>query len=217
MFIITASLLMSCSSTQKAYLNNINTYLDMSADIKLTDAEITAKQVDLIYVKSGERALATMALAFIEAGSYKWVSQDDAVIVTQDGRIKRTAGFDKDLIYVGNLASDPIKLKNNTKDGESWKRVIDAEDSYFGVYVQSHFNVLENTFLTIQNKSFTTVNIVEAIEFNSVTHGSAEWENQFWFDQQSGLLLKSIQKQTPNADIIEISYVSRALRLHNSR
>ena len=54
-------ILASCSSTQKAYIKNVNIFLDVKDGIQLTDEDIKTSKADLVYILSGERPGATMA------------------------------------------------------------------------------------------------------------------------------------------------------------
>lgn len=187
--------------------------MDVKDGIQLTEEEVIASKADLIYIISGERPQATMALAFIEDGNYKWVSRDNAVFVMQKGRLKRTSGLERDLLHVTSLESDPIKDGANLKHGATWARHLDSEDNSFGVKLESQFQVKNDSSISIQNKSFRTVQITELVSFESSAYGNDEWINTFWFHKESGELLKSIQKNTPDADIYNITYISRAVRL----
>lgn len=205
--------LISCSSTQQAYRQNIQIYLDSDVDVVFSDEEIQSAGVDLIYVRSGERPLATMALAFIEDGQYKWLSQDNAMLITQSGRIVRTVGFITDLIYVDNLASDPLIKRVKETNQAEWNYFIDTNDSVVGAPIYSSFTEENNVKLHIHQHIFDTRKLIEEIEFTSKNSTSEKWINYYWFDLESGQLLKSFQKPSTNLDTFEITYISRALRL----
>lgn len=211
--IVSLLILASCSSTQEAYIKNVNIFLDVKDGIQLTDEEIQAIEADLIYIVSGERPQATMALAFIEDGDYKWVSNDNVVFVMRNGRLKRSAGRDQDLLFVSNLELDPLKSGADLQTGASWTRYIDAESSFFGVKLSSEFQITKDASILIQDKSFQTLLVTEVVSFTSSAHDDSNWVNKFWYDKDSGDLLKSVQKSLPNSDVFEITYVSRALRL----
>jgi len=206
-------ILASCSSTQEAYIKNVNIYLDVKDGIQLSDEQIADSKADLIYMISGDKPQVTMALAFIENGDYKWVSRDNVVFIMQKGRLKRTSGLDRDLLYVGNLKDDPIKKGFDLKSGAIWARYLDSENESFGVKLTSQFEVNSNTNVSIQNKVFETVQITELVTFESSAHGVEQWTNTFWYHKESGELLKSIQKYSSDANIYNITYISRAIRL----
>lgn len=213
LFFLVPFFLISCSSTQQAYRQNIQIYLDSEVDVVFSDEEIQSAGVDLIYVRSGERPLATMALAFIEDGQYKWLSQDNAMLITQSGRIVKTVGFITDLIYVDNLASDPLIKRVKETNHAEWNYFIDTNDSVVGAPIYSSFTAENNVKLHIHQHTFDTRKLIEEIEFTSKNSTSEKWINYYWFDQQSGQLLKSFQKPSTNLDTFEITYISRALRL----
>jgi len=206
--------LTACSPTQQTYRQNIQLYFDTNRDIELSNDAINNSSVDLILVKNGQRAKATMALAFIENGRYKWVSADNAVIISENGRIVRMVGFKQNLMHVSNLASDPIKTMVRTYTQEqSWNRYIDTELGDIGAELHSQLRSNDSVTLIIQGAEFSTIKIEEHVEYKSAVFGKHQWTNTFWFDRNSKQLLKSIQKVAPNMDSIDITYVSRALRL----
>ncbi len=211
-----AFFLVSCSSTQQAYLKNIDIFLEANEGVVLSDEEIVRSKADLIYVISGDRAQATMALAFIEENNYKWVSRDNAVFINQQGRLKRTSGFARDLLFVSSIDEDPIQLGLGIEDNSTWVRYVDVESDFYGVQLSSKFSVASDIELSIQGKVFRTKKVTEYVAFTSNAHKNDSWENIFWYDLNSGALLKSIQKNTPEADVYQITYVSRALRLAKS-
>ncbi|WJG09489.1 YjbF family lipoprotein [Aliiglaciecola sp. LCG003] len=207
-------ILTGCSSTQQAYKRNIEMYFENELDVLLTDQQVSDSPNDLIYIKVADRPVVTMGLAFIESNQYKWISADDALLVTQYGRAIRTRGFGQDLIYTSNLDSDPLKKSDNVQTGESWQRTVDFATHQFGTSFYSHFSRSSDTTLIIQQREFQIIRIDEEVNFNSQSLGESTWMNSFWYDKKSGNLLKSRQKTTPKAEVIDITYISRALRVH---
>lgn len=65
-----------------------------------------------------------MVLAFDENGQQKWVTQDQATIVTQHSRIVKTLLGGDNLFEVNNLAEDPLIKPNQIVDGASWTRTM---------------------------------------------------------------------------------------------
>lgn len=210
--------LSACSPTQQAYQQNIRLYFESNEDVVLTNELVTNSEADLIYVKNGQRSIATMALAFIEDGRYKWLSRDNAMIITENGRLVRTLGFNENLIYVSNLNNDPIKSFSTGSAGQlSWDRVIDTEVGDVGARVASQITREDNILLSIQGFEFNTFKLKENIEYDSAVLGKHTWTNTFWFDSNTKQLLQSSQTIAPNMDKIDITYVSRALRLLDSQ
>jgi len=209
--------LSACSSTQQAYLQNIKLYLASNEVLTISNQQIIATPVDLSYIKNGDRPGATMALAFIENGEYKWLSGDDAMFITVNGRIVRTLGFEENLLYTSNLAIDPI-LEPTVPSIQSrtWTRRIDTDvigANDFGAELISVFSAPQNSTIQIQDIEFSVFEIQEFVSYSSVVNGSKTWTNHFYYDLNTNRLLKSIQTPAPNIDRLEITYLSRALRL----
>lgn len=211
--LIACVLLAGCSSTQRAYQQNIRLYFDSDIDVTLSDEEARSALADLIYVKSGERPMATMALAFIENGRYKWVSKDSAMLITESGRIVRTTGFEKDLLYISNLESDVLKSPLSVGSNSSWNAVVDSEANNFGSALTTSYKADKNTTLTINGHVFPTILISEKVNYQNSSIGEAEWTNSYWYHKDSMSLIGSIQTSSNSLETFEIYYLSRALRL----
>jgi len=203
----------ACSTTQQAYIRNVEMYFESDTAVNLSTEEIRQSAADLIYVKNGERSQVTMALAFIENEQYKWVSRDGVMFITENGRLVRTLNLDKNLLYVSHLSLDPLALPSFYDKDLQWDRVIDTQHGEYGVNVSSSTSVLINHLVDIQDAQLMTKKYLETVHYISQLHGKHTWINTFWFDQSSGQLLKSSQKMSPHSDAIEITYISRALRL----
>lgn len=212
-FLICSFTLISCSSTQQAYLNNIKLLFDSDSDVRLTDEQVITSNVDLIYVIHGDRPQATMALAFIENGLYKWVSYDNAMLVTQNGMLTKTIGFDDNLtntVFASDAGS--LVFSAGSKLG-SIDRYIDVNHQRFGDAVTSVFSDAGKGMIKIHNSEIQVFEIKETVTYHSSETGQFSWVNTYWFDRTSNQLLKSEQKQVPEMDVMSITYVSRALRL----
>lgn len=203
----------SCSTTQQAYLNNIDIYFDSKVDVTQTIEDVKQSSVDLIYVKNGERPRATMALAFLENGQFKWISRDKVLLITENGRLAKTIGLDNDLNYISNLPKDPLKKPMRIKSNTHWNRVIDTDNGDYGANLSSTMDIIPNEQLLVLGTSFTTDKYSESVVYKSKLYGEQEWTNTFWFHIESGQLLKSIQKTSAQSDALELTYLTRASRL----
>lgn len=213
--------LSGCSTTQQAHKQNIMLYFASSQGVTLSNEAVSASPADLIYVKNGERPIATMALAFIENGQYKWISQDNAMIITSQGRLVQTLGFNDNLMHMSNLSQDPLQ-QGASIDGKSstWSRRIDTEiggQGDYGALINSQSQVLTDRSLVVNDIEFSVIQVQESVTYSSVLYGSQEWMNVFVYESKTKQLLQSSQTMAPNMDTLEITYVSRALRLLESK
>ena len=213
--------LTACSTTQQAYLQNLQFYFAGQKNVELTKQDVISSPVDLIYVKNGDRPYATMALAFIENEQYKWLSKDNVMFITQKGRLVQTLGLSENLVYTSNIDTDFLKNWFAKRgNAVSWERLIDIqlqERDDFGAKLLSSIKIDENVNIKIQDTAYSTYHIVETVYYESVLSGKASWNNEFWFERESQQLLKSSQVITPQMDSVEIVYLSRAARLKRSK
>ena len=205
-------LVTACSSTQRAYQQNFRMYLESDIDIKLTSEEVVQSPMDLIYVKNGERPIATMALGFIENGKYKWLSKDDVMIVTDNGRVIKTLGLDKNVTFVDHLKNDPIS-KGQSLNIKNWITSIDTDYGDSGAKIESTFDTIKNVTIVIQGAEFNTTKVEEKIKYNSSLNGEKSWVNTYWYHIDTGYLIQSHQTPSAYSDRLEITYISRVMRL----
>lgn len=213
LILISLLFLSSCSNTQQAYIQNVKMYLDSDVNVTVSSDDVKRSTVDLIYVKIGERPRATMALAFIENGQYKWLSQDKAMFITENGRLVRTVGLPKNLLYISNISNDPLKFPTTNNSNAEWDRIIDTDFNDFGAQLSSQTSIATNELLLVQQQEFLTSKRIERVRYQSALNGDDAWTNTFWFHQDSGQLLKSSQKASSQSEVIVITYISRAIRL----
>lgn len=209
-------LLPSCSSTNQAYLRTLKLAWADAEDIMLENEEIAKSPADLIYVKKGQMSNIVLALAYIEQGQYKWISADNAVLVEHKGRIIKTSSLGDDLAFVFSTTNDPLNLPMSINSATEWERKIDLDSRYFGLTLHSDFKVEKDIYLKIQDKSYETILIeekVNVIKNKSHQFDDDTWINQFWYDKNSGDMLRSKQKLFPGGDFFNLTYVSRAIRL----
>lgn len=202
----------ACSSTQRAYQQNLRMYFESDIDIQLSNEEIAKSPMDLIYVKNGERPIATMALGFIENGKYKWLSKDDVMIVTDNGRVIKTIGLDKNVTFVGHLDDDPISKGQNI-DTKRWVTSIDTDHGDSGAKIESTYDSVKNVMIVIQGTEFNTLKVEEEIQYTSSLNGEKSWVNTYWYHTATGYLIQSHQTPSAQTDRLEITYISRAMRL----
>lgn len=213
LLVVTALFISACSNTQQAYLRNIQMFFESNADIVVSDEKIKNSFADLVLVKHGDSPQATMALAFVENGLHKWVSRDGVMFIFQRGRLIRSLGLKHNLLYVSNTQNDPLIAPSNYVTPVKWERIIDSEYGDYGARLNSSTTVIINQLLTIQSRLIMTKKYEEHVNYDSVKYGKHNWTNTFWVDQETEQLVKSIQKTSAQADPIEITYISRAIRL----
>ena len=210
----------ACSGTYHAYYQTLKIAFSDKSDAKLTLVEVQQSDVDVISVKRGERPNVIMALAYIENGQHKWVSSDKAMFVIDKGRLVRTLGLDKNLLYSSTTGIDPLKSLPHTTiyvpQQQAWTRTVDQTGDEYGHPIESIFNAAIQDSVQTLNLDIDAILYVETLSYKVPTDFirlNKTWKNYYWYTQ-SGEMIKSIQMTSPLSEALEITYLSRIARLN---
>ena len=122
--ILICLLLQACSATTKELGNSLWDSLFGPPGVQLTDDDIQNMPYASQYMQLNGGPQLFVVLAFAEDGQQKWVTQDQATLVTQHGRLVKTLLGGDNLIEVNNLAADPLIKPAQIVDGASWTRTM---------------------------------------------------------------------------------------------
>ncbi len=203
--------LVGCSSTFRTYTQTLELAFNPGDGASLTKAELAARESDVLYAKVGALPNAVLVLAFIEHSQFKWVSADEAMLVLEKGRVVKTTGFENNLLYLSDIALDPLKQKMaKIQPGQTWQSISDwSGNSESGHKLSYEILFTEVTSLDLLEHRFQTKLVTEQVTF---ANGQTAI-NQFWFDLNSGWLLKSKQTIAPFWPEVELVHISTAGRL----
>tara|TARA_R110002012_G_scaffold34965_4_gene100456 strand:- start:3624 stop:4319 length:696 start_codon:yes stop_codon:yes gene_type:complete len=213
----------SCSGTYRAYYDTLKIAFTEPKDATMTLEQINKSKIDLMSVTRGERPAAIMALAYIENGQHKWVSGDNAMFIMEQGRVVRTLGLDKNLIYLSSTSSDPLKtisnpsLSSGQPSPSIWQRSADWSGDEYGYPITSSFDRPTSKTIQVLGKAVETILYVENVNYEAPSdylRFDEKWQNYFWFDKRSGSLVKSVQTSSPMSEKVEFVYLSRIARLN---
>jgi hypothetical protein len=209
----------ACSGTYHAYYQTLKIAFADKNNATLTLNEIQQSNVDVISVNRGERPSVIMALAYIENGHHKWVSNDKAMFVIDKGRLIRTIGLNENLLYSSSSDIDPLKsLPHSSLHAlqQTWTRTIDQTGDEYGYPIESTFNnAIQDTVKTL-NRDIEATLYVENLSYKAPTNYiriKKSWKNYYWY-AKSGEMIKSIQTTSPLSEALEITYLSRIARLN---
>lgn len=207
LLVLLVSALTACSNPLKVHYDNIKLALLLNQEITVTLEEVKTSEVDLALINSGNRPTAKIAKAYQEFGKDKWISKDRAMLVIKDYRVIKTVGFKNDQLAV--LSGEPDPLKDFTSvNQKSWKRQLDWSVGEYGYDLVSRFHSSKDS-IELLGQSFDVLLVTEELTYAD----GSNWNNYFWIDEKTGLMLKTIQKNAPFADEFEIRFVSNAARL----
>lgn len=210
--LLLVSLLSACSGTYVSYADTIKLLFTPASDVTLTYGQL-AKSHDFLYVRNGDNPRAALGLRFIEQGQLKWVSADNIMLVTEHGRITRTLGLNNDLMFISNKPNDPLKTANMA--GSHWLRATDWQSAEYGLVLDSRFSEPSNEELTFFATPLPVKKIVETLSMRDKPANwrfDGEWQNTFWIDNETGVVLKSVQQLAPGLPAFELVFISEVVR-----
>ncbi|KKO46953.1 hypothetical protein WG68_03185 [Arsukibacterium ikkense] len=208
--------LVGCAGTYRAYVDMLSYAFTPPTDASLSLAQVNASATDLLYLRHGDRPQAVLALAFIEQQQHKWISADGVLLVLEQGRLVRTSGLSNDLLYLTNRAADPLKRLPDELFRASWLRLADWSKGEYGYQINSEFKAAGLQDLAFFDQSIKTLVFEERVEYPNQANFigvNKSFNNTYWFDSATGLLVQSRQQLSPQTDPIEMTYISRIGRL----
>ncbi|SFT92092.1 Group 4 capsule polysaccharide lipoprotein gfcB, YjbF [Kosakonia arachidis] len=187
--ILICLLLQACSGQIKGLGNSLWDSVFGVPGVQLTDEEILNMPYASQYMQLNNGPQLFVVLAFDENGQQKWVTQDQATIVTQNYRIVKTQLGGDNLIEVNNLASDPLAKPNQIIDGANWTRTMGWTEHKQVRYATAHSVFHWNGTDTVKlADDVTAVRILD----EDVTTDKKSWRNRFWVDD-AGVIRQSEQ------------------------
>lgn len=182
-------LLQACSSTTKGLGDSLWDSVFGTPGVHLTDDDIQNMPYASQYVQLNEGPQLFVVLAFAENGQQKWVTQDQATLVTQHGRLVKTLLGGDNLLEVNNLAADPLAKPDQIIDGAQWTRTMGWTEYRQVRYATArsvfHWNGTDSVTLGGET---TPVRVLD----EEVETDQTRWHNRYWIDSE-GQIRQSIQ------------------------
>jgi len=199
--------LTGCEMPYGLNLDTVKTSLAVSTGLESAPG-ITLEQASQIpYASIGYRIGGSqeyiLVLASTIAGDLLWTAADHRALVTEGGRVTRSAGFEWNLAETSFAQPDPVQtgLQHMTTN-VLLVRSLDLRDiDRFGVSVQSTFTPIGKTKVSILGASLDVLEVHEDCRCKDL-----DWtfQNIFWADVSSGFIWRSVQNIHPNLDPLTI-------------
>jgi hypothetical protein len=160
--------------------------------------------------KIGKGQKAVLVLAHKRFSEEEWVATDGATLVTKNGRLIKTSGFNDNIRGTQYDADDPLASESTELDGQKMYRVLDMEleGKFRSVPITSEFEVIGPRQIEIEGISFDTVLVKEHNRAHTI---SWKFDNYYWLDPYNGFVWKSSQHFTRNLPPVVIEVLKPAL------
>jgi hypothetical protein len=147
--------------------------------VQLTDDDIQNMRYASQYMSINGGPQLFVVLAYDENGQQKWVTQDRATLVTQNGRVVKTVGLGDNLTQVSNLTNDPLAKVNQIIDGATWTRQMAWTE-----HQQVRMATARSTFRWDGSDTLKVGSSVTPVRMldEEVTASGKTWHNRFWVD-----------------------------------
>jgi len=179
--IITVCLLLqACSASLTGLGKSLWNSVTGQDGVTLTDDEIHNMPYASQYMTLNRGPQLFVVLAFSQDGQQKWVTQDQAMLVTQNGRLIKTTGLQDNLLQTGNLDADPLKSPGQIRDGASWTRLVGWTE-----HQQVRYATARSQFSWEGRDSLKTGSDITPVRVlkETVTTDQARWHNRYWIDE----------------------------------
>lgn len=200
-FVITQT---GCSQSIKSVGETAKLAIFGQPDVELPVQKIEQLPYASAYLKVGKAPQAFVVLATSEQGQQKWVTADKNMVVTQNGRVVKTIGFNEDIVYVSNVSRDPLflgLLKSDTPKKWHYKTVW--SQVFKGGYEQ---------FSEFESKGYETVTVLEKSrqlhrfdEKVTVPALNKTYTNNYWLNPENGMVIKANQHMGPDLALIQFT------------
>ncbi|MFO6427187.1 YjbF family lipoprotein [Escherichia coli] len=139
-------------------------------DITVADQQIQALPYSTMYLRLNEGQRIFVVLGYIEQEQSKWLSQDNAMLVTHNGRLLQPSNL---IIICWKLYSgqDPLRNALAIKDGSRWTRdILWSEDNHLLATWSSTFSFAGSETLSIAGRN-VLCNVWQAGDFHVANTG----------------------------------------------
>lgn len=202
--------LQACTPSQRSVGDTFKQALFGQEDVTISDAKIASLPAPYgsIYLRLPQVPRMYVA-GYHEDGLDYWVTSDQVVFITQNGRLMKSLGYRDNLLSVSNPQQDPLLHAKELRDGASWTRTVrwTEKGNPLSSVVTSRFSQQGNEVLTLAGKMVACEVWQEDVSLQAT---GDSWKNTFWVDASSGQVHQS--KQMLGAVLpVEISLLKATL------
>lgn len=210
--LILPTFLLGCSQKASNLADTYSMLYQGFPDATYSRSDINALPYASIYARLGEGPRGFLVLAFAEpnattAPTLKWLSADQELIATTAGRITKTLTLPgTNLVAIHSDTPDPLALGlMNPTTPQQWQFQLDFMPGYhIGYQANSQFKRQGQQTITINEQTHNAALFIETVTVSTIER---QWTNRYWFDLDSGRLLKTEQTPAPDMAPITIDFL----------
>ena len=179
-------------------INAARTVVTGAPDVPISPEYVANLPYASMAAKIGRGPRSIVVLGKYDGADLHWISADNAVVVTRNGRITKTAGIGKDLLGTQGIEDDPVAAATFAFEGIH-TRTVDVTDpgAIYGIPIESTFEVVDRETIQILDRERDTIKV-----FESNTAMTVRWRfrNEFWLISSRGFFgnRSSISFATPH-------------------
>lgn len=153
--------------------------------------------------KLGRSPRSLLILSQFDRDRLHWVSADRVAIVTRHGRVVQTASLPDPIRQTRFPVPDPIAPDTPfPQTGETALRTVDrSQGDWYGLPVECRYELGGRERIDLQGAVHDTRHVIEQCRADLV---GWRFTNEFWIDEDTGFVWKSIQHLSPDYRPIEL-------------
>lgn len=191
----TSSILAGCGENRLA--QTISDAYKLSLDQKgppIARKTINNLPYAAISAKIGKGPRGLLILWRTENNAQLWLSVDNVIIITKNGRVVKTAGLPEQMVNTYHTNYDPVELgMHKTENLNNYVREVDFKETNGSpktLKILSEFEIIGPKVINIVEIDFNTILIKETCNVQNINW---KFENYYWVDPIDGIIWKSIQ------------------------
>jgi len=181
-------------------------------DVRKSWDEINALPYASLYAQLDNGPQGFMVLAFVEPSQHpspnlKWLSGDNEMLVTRNGRLVKTVNLtDGNLTATHTGSPDPLSVGLNTITmPHTWSRTIDWQPgNHSGYRADSTFKRGKPQNVSVNG---TPVITTRYTEFVTIPALDTQYTNDYWIANDTGKIIKSYQHLAPGLPAVTLTHL----------
>lgn len=186
-------LLAGCTDGQKGMVDTLNSAFLGDPDAVVSPQQVQSLPYPSMYLRLNQNPQAVLVLGYVQDGNSQWLSADNGMVVTRQGRLLKTVNVYENLLEVIAVAPDPLLEPKKLTNGTTWTRIVrwtEDKQPRSAKVTSSFVRAKQDETLQIAGKAVPCQVWYE----DAVSEAPGRsWRNTFWIDAITGEVRQSHQ------------------------